>query len=123
MVVTGKAPRYRMRFSLRMVATVDFRHGIPSHYEALKKKRLLADIEDDETILLVSQTGRQLAFVFRELTLIARNGEPVHAVYHLRVQLDRHTPFNQKMLSEYADMAGIELLHIKRFEEHIKAAA
>lgn len=112
-------PPPRMRLSLRLVATVDFRLGVPTHYEELKRKRLLRDIEEDEVILLISGTGTQLAFVFMETTITSRSGEPVRVVSHYRVQLDRKTPFNYKMLSEYAAKVGIELLHIKRFEEHL----
>jgi len=112
-----------MKLSLRMVATVDFRHGIPSHYDALKKRRHMDDIADDETILLVSQTGRQLAFMFQPIKLTSRSGEAVLAIPHYRIQLDRHTSFNHTMLSEYAAEARIELLHIKRFEEHIRGAS
>ena len=109
-----------MRLSLRMVATVDFRHGVPFHYEVLRKKKLMEDIDEDETILLLSLTRRQLAFVFQEVSLASRGGEPVKAISHFRIQLDRHTPFNYTMLSEYAAKARIELLHIKRFDEFIK---
>lgn len=113
----------RMRLSLRMIATVDFRIGVPGHYDALKKKRLLRDISDDETVLLVSQTGRQLAFVFHEVQLNSRSGEPVKAIAHYRIQLDRHTPWSPLMLSEYAAQAGIELQHVKRFEDHLREVA
>lgn len=110
----------RLRLSLRMIATVDFRLGVPTHYDVLKKKRLLKDISEDETVLLVSATGRQLAFVFHEVQIDSRSGEPVRAIAHYRVQLDRHTPFNGTMLSQYAERAGIELIGIKRFEDHLK---
>jgi hypothetical protein len=121
MATLSAAPR--MRLSLRIVATVDFRLGVPTHYETLKRKKLLGDIDEDETILLVSQTGRQLAFVFSEMKIEARNGEPVTVISHHRVQLDRHTPFNHKMLSEYAAKARIHLIGIKRFEDHLAEAA
>lgn len=118
-----QATPIRMRLTLRMVATVDFRHGVPFHYEALKRKRLLRDITEDETVLLVSQSGRQLAFVFHAIEIDSRSGEPVTAISHYRVQLDRHTSFNGLMLSQYAQRAGIELVGLKRFEEHIAEAA
>jgi hypothetical protein len=119
---TANAP-VTLRLKLRIVATVDFRHGVPFHYESLKKRRLLRDIEEDETVLLVSQTGRQLAFVFNEVTIESRGGDPVAAISHFRVQLGKHTPFNGKMLSEYAAKAHIELVGIKRFEDHLTAGA
>lgn len=115
-------PAPRMRLSLRMVATVDFRSGVPTHYDELKKRRLLKDIDEDEVVLLISSSGQQLAFVFMETALVSRSGEPVTAISHYRVQLSRHTPFNYKMLSEYAAQVGIELRHIKRFEEHLADA-
>jgi hypothetical protein len=111
------------RLEIRMVATVDFRHGMPSHYEALKKRRLMDDITDEETIVLISLTGLQVAFLMQAFTLEARDGEPVNAIHHRRVQLDRRTPFNRSMLSKYAERAGIELVHIERFEDHIRGAA
>lgn len=119
-----EAPRQRprMRLTLRIIAHADFRVGIPAHYEALKRKKMVRDISEDETILLISQTGRQLAFVFAEVKIESRSGEPVTAIAHYRVQLDRHTPFNETMLSQYAERAGIELEgnSIKRFEQYIK---
>ena len=94
------APRHAaaplVRLSLRMIAYVDFRFGVRFHYEALKKKRLTQDIADDETILLVSMQRLQLAFVFQEASITARGGEPVRALGHYRVQLDRHTPFSRE---------------------------
>ena len=113
----------RMRLAIRIVATVDFRLGVPTHSEALKKRRLLRDITDDEVCVLISSTGRQVAFVFNAVQINSRSGEPVTAIAHYRVQLDRHTPFNHTMLSEYAAKANIELIGIKRFEEHLAEAS
>jgi hypothetical protein len=121
----GKAPKPggRLRLNLRMIATVDFRQGVPTHYEELKRRKLMRDIGDDETILLVSQTGLQLAFVFREVQIKGRNGDAVRAIAHYRLQLDRHTPWSPIMLTEYASQAGIELVHVKRFEDHLRGIA
>lgn len=109
-----------MRLNLRMVATVDFRHGVPFHYDELRKKKLMRDISEDECVLLISQTGRQLAFVFAECEIRSRSGEPVKAISHHRVQLAKHTPWNPTMLTEYAERAGIELLGVKRFEDFVR---
>lgn len=117
-----QGPRPLLRLSLRLIATVDFRQGVPTHYDTLKKRRLLRDINEDEIVLLISQTGRQLAFVFHEVQIDSRSGEPVRAIAHYRVQLDKHTPFNGPMLSQYAQRAGIELDGLKRFEDHLKKA-
>jgi hypothetical protein len=122
-MATISNPAPRIRLTLRMIATVDFRLGVPTHYDALKRKKLLRDIEEHETVLLVSQTGRQLAFVFSEVKIESRSGDPVTVIAHYRVQLDRHTPFNGTMLSEYAAKAGIDLVGIKRFEDHLAEAA
>lgn len=109
-----------MRLNLRFVATVDFRHGVPFHYDELRKKKLMREISEDECVLLISQTGRQLAFVFAETEIRSRSGDPVKAISHHRVQLAKHTPWNPTMLSEYADRAGIELLGVKRFEDFVR---
>jgi hypothetical protein len=120
---TSKPRATRLRLSLRMIASVDFRQGVPTHYAELKRRKLTNDIDDDETILLVSQTGLQLAFVFNEIQIHARSGDPVRAIAHFRIQLDRCTPWNPIMLSEYAKQAGIELQHVKRFEDHLRDVA
>lgn len=112
-----------IRLNLKLIASVDFRHGIPHHYDELRKKRMLRDVADDEVILLVSQTGRQMAFVFREHEIHSRSGDTVKALAHYRIQLDRHTSWSPLMLSEYANAAGIELIGIKRFEEYITKGA
>lgn len=113
----------RLRLNLKMIATVDFRCGVPHHYDELKKRKLLADLKDTETVLLVSATKRQLAFVFLEVQLAAKGGDPVFAISHYRIQLSRHSPWNPIMLAEYAALAGIELIGIKRFDEHLKSLA
>lgn len=116
-----KPRQFRFRLNLRLVATVDFRRGVPFHYDELRKRKLLADISADEVILLISQTGLQVAFVFHEEQISSRNGDPVSAIGHYRVQLSRHTPWAPRMLSEYASAAGIELIGVKRFEEHLQS--
>lgn len=105
-----------------MVATVDFRFGIPHHYDELKKQRALR-LGDSEVILLISQTKLQCAFVFKETAF--DTGRPgvgeVKGVTSLRVQLSRHTPFNPLMLQNYAAELGLEIDGLKRFEDHLRA--
>lgn len=109
-----------MYLNLRLVASVDFRRGVPRHYDELRARKLFRDIREDETILLISQTGQQLAFVFREVALPGGHGhEDSRAIGHFRIQLDKKRTWNPAMLSYYAEQAGIELAHVKRFEDHL----
>ena len=109
----------KLHLRLRLVATVDFRHGVPFHYDELKKSNRLDEVRADECILLVSQTGTRVAFVFREANTTSRNGEPVKVVSSFQLALDRRTPWSPLMLQNYAEQVGIELLGLKRFEDHV----
>lgn len=104
---------------LRMVVTADFRMGVPTHVDLLRKKKEWPELSGDEVVLLISQTGLQLAFVFREQNLLG--GMKMHTatgvITHVRVQLSRVTPWHPRMLANYAETAGIELVGIKKFQE------
>lgn len=105
---------------LKVVATVDFRYGVRHHYDEMRRKQRLDDLRGDEVALFVSFTGSQLAFVYRELEVERPGLDPVKAIAHYRIQLAKTTPWSPLMLSNYAIGAGIELVGIKRFEEHLK---
>lgn len=107
---------------LKMVATVDFRKGVPTNLDELRKIGKLRSIADNEVILLISQTKLQLAFVYPDVRFEAggRRGE-IRAIAHYRVQLDRHTPWNPLMLVNYAEEAGLAIEGVKRFEDSLRA--
>lgn len=112
-------PSIKLRLKLRLVVACDFRHGVGYHYDALKSKKWLDDMRADECALLVSYTGRRVMFVFRESKTTARGGDPVTVLSSFHLNLDRHTPWSPLMISEYAGHVGIDLIGIKRFEDHI----
>jgi hypothetical protein len=108
-------PHVKMR--LKLVAFADFRKGVPTHVEELKRARKFPELGNDDVVLLLSQTGLQLAFVFKDTTVQGRNGDPVECISHIRVQLSRHTPWHPRMLQTYASRAGFELVGLKSFED------
>lgn len=104
----------------RVVSDVGFRYGIAHHVAELRKQRKLDIVGADECVLLVSRTQRQLAFVFPLVDLGAtRTHEQRAALTHLRVQLSHSSPWNPLMLANYAGSAGIEIVGLKRFEDHL----
>lgn len=112
--------RPRLSLRLKLVAAADFRKGVPTMMDDLRRAKKLVDLSGDEVVLLISATGLQLAFVFRDVTIEDRSRvDTVKCTTHYRVQLDRHTPWNPLMLVNYAEEAGIELQGLKRFEEHL----
>lgn len=124
-----EAPRKRnakLRLNLKMIASVDFRCGVPYHYGELRRTKKLQPLGDDETLLLVSQTGFSLAFVFREMQIHRRgdvNLDVINAIASYRIQLDKKTPWSPLMLSEYANAANIELIGVTKFAEHLRGIA
>lgn len=108
---------------LRLVATVDFRCGVPFHVETLKRLDKWPDLGEREVVLLVSLTGLQLAFVFPRIDFETVQRGEMHAIQHLRVQLDKRTPWDPAMLKEYAYAAGISLAGIRRFEDFLSTAS
>lgn len=106
-----------LKMRLKLVATADFRMGVPTHVAELRKQRKF-DLGNDEVILLISQTGLQLAFVFSDTHLRHhRDDSDIEVLTHVRVQLNRHTPWHPRMLVNYAREAGIELVGHRAFEE------
>jgi len=122
-MVSTRAPASALiRLRLRLVATVDFRFGVPHHWVELKKERNIR-LQRGETVLMISQTKYQLAWVVNDSEFDDGRGQTVRGITHLRTQLDKHRPFNPKMLQNYANDSGIELdgAALKRFEDYMKA--
>ena len=118
------APQTRtlIRVHLKLTATADFRRGIPFHVAELQRQKRFPDLNWNDVVLLVSQTGLSLAFVFRPMIFDGgpRRGD-TRAVTHMRSQLDASTPWNRQMLQEYAKDFGMEIINRKQFDEYFDA--
>lgn len=108
---------------LRLVAVVDFRRGVPTHVQELRSINRWPTLGDRDVVLLISQTRSQLAFVYHDEKVHSSTGGDRVAVAHLRLQLDKSTPWNPLMLKNYAEKVGLDLLGLKKFEEFTTAPA
>jgi hypothetical protein len=95
--------------------------------EALEESGL--ELKRGDCVLLVSMSKKILKFVFgvRDLGEMMGSNGKVYADRHTKVcesktyRITQGGTFNPMMLQNYANELGIELAHIKRYEEHLKA--
>ena len=120
-------PRIRLR--LRKVAHGDFRTSEHTMYKSLPAA-LRNSLKGNDAVCFVSGTGNQLVFVYKYIDVgITRPTHPgVRArrygiIASIRLRLTGST-WNPLMLQNYAtDYCGIELIGLKRFEEHYERLA
>lgn len=116
-------PTIKLQLKLKLVAEVDFRFGVLHHWKALKHRGVVAELDGDGCVLLVSKTRTRLAFLFPDAdvhrTSKVLGEEKLHGIGSFQLALDRNRPWSPLMLQNYAEQAKIELVGLKRFEEHL----
>jgi len=74
------------------------------------------DLASGEAFLFFSKTGNQVIFVFRDPTIEFEGDETRHVTDSRRLRLDGGT-WSPYMLQNYANLVGLHLVGIKRFEQ------
>ncbi len=105
----------RVLVRLKYVATSDFRRSEVSNYREIPPEIRNA-LRDGEAVCLKSHGGDQLVFVYRPRQLGADGPEVFCSV---RLRLPPSRTWNPLMLGEYAREAGLELIGIRRLNEHL----
>jgi hypothetical protein len=102
---------------LRFVGSADFRKNEVTMYrEAEQEGALPAGLKAGDVVAFVSTSRDQIVFVSPPYQHL-ENGREVrlYASRRLRISSGRWNPL---MLQNYADEVGLQLLGLKRFEEH-----
>lgn len=106
---------------LKGIRTVSFRQSELTNYDWLRKKRKFAtDLKPNEVYLLVSKMGNQLVWILNDAQVkVGENGDAKRMLDTRRWRLDSRTPFNPLMIQNYANEVGIELVGIKKLQDHL----
>lgn len=93
-------------------------------FERWRRTRHGRELSMQEAVCFVSRTGNQVLFMFNPVSLSYEDGHGTDrntvGYLELRVRLESKAPFDAMMLQVYANMAGIELIGIRRFETFVK---
>lgn len=115
----------RMLVRLKYVCDADFRKSEATNYRALPDE-IRDGLRDGEAVCFKSHSGDQVVFVVKPRTLASlapsRSGEEgkrLEVFCSVRLRLPHSRTWNPSMLGEYADAAGLELIGIKRLNEHL----
>lgn len=105
----------RMLVRLRYVDTADFRKSEATNYRNLPAE-VRDSLRDGEAVCFKSQAGDQIVFVVKPRAVGREASEVVCSV---RLRLPSNRTWNPLMLAEYAASAGLELVGIKRLQDHL----
>lgn len=108
-------------FTLHAVVEGDFRKNEATLYkEWLKGSKNVEPTDADSVVLFLSRTQNQMVFVHGYDTLSTPYPKPKRTVlWSERLRLDRGT-WNPLMLVNYAELVGLHLVGLKRFEDFYK---
>jgi hypothetical protein len=103
---------------LRYIETVDFRQSEATNFAEIMRKRKL-HLGPDDVVLLVNKGRDQLVFVYDIKELVIKNGvrKEYTVLTSVRHRLD-HGTWNPLMIRNYAEISGLKLDGLRRFEEH-----
>lgn len=105
------------RVKLVEIKEVNFRQSEATNFAKLPKGKR-ESLKNGEAICFISRMGNQLVFVHKGGTFgKTARGLQRTVVYSTRLRLTRGT-WNPDMLANYADEVGLELIGLKRFEDH-----
>lgn len=111
-----------IRVRLRAILQGDFRTSEYTMFQTISQK-LRNSLRGADAVCFVSKRGNQVCFVFGFLNVgttkpaDGSKGTKYGAITSVRIRLTRST-WNPLMLQNYAAHRGLELIGIKRFEEH-----
>ena len=100
---------------LVLVEQADFRRSEMTNFDALSAKFRRA-MKPGDVVCFISGVGNQMVFVYLPLRL-QDLGETREVVSSRRLRL-RKGRWNPLMLVNYAEMAGIKIRGLKRYEEY-----
>lgn len=113
----------RATVRLRRVAQADFRKNEKTMFESLPAK-VRKSLKLNDAVCFISGTGNQIVFVYGFTEVgTTKPSNPIYKprrygiVTSVRLRLTGSN-WNPLMLQNYAESCGIELIGIKRFEEH-----
>ncbi len=113
---------------LRFVKTCNFRQSeLTNFVEILGKHPEFATdgkfkLKTEDVVLLVSQTGNQLVFLYNFDALTQENGAEQKVLRSIRLRMPGGAHWNPLMLANYAKSVGIPLTGLKEYEDHIRDA-
>ena len=107
---------------LRLLAVfqdVDFRINELNNYESIRrKKHWQGDPKPGQGYLIISRSQDQLLWVLGYSKGETTRGTPRHIIQTMRLRV-RGGRWNPLMLQNYANDVGLELVGIRRYEEHL----
>ena len=112
-----------LKLRLKLIATVNFTYSEAENFKDVMKKNPGVHLGPGDVVLLQSQSGGQMVFMYRPVDLNfetmecagARRGGAT-AYKSVRLRLSRST-WNPLMLQDYANEVGLELEGLRRFAE------
>jgi len=110
---------------LRFVKTCNFRQSELTNFVEIlaKHPEFAADgkfkLKLEDVVLLVSQTGNQLVFLYNFDAFTDENGEK-KVLRSVRLRMPGGARWNPLMLANYAKSVGIPLTGLKEYEDHIR---
>lgn len=105
---------------LKYIDTCSFSKSEATNFRELSKKNKWRTLGPDECVLLVSMTGDQVVFVYQTRDVHWFESRASEVVHSRRLRLDGRQKWNGTMLVNYAEMVGIKIDGLKRFEEHYR---
>lgn len=104
---------------LKYIEQVDFRKSEYTNFQDLLKREKELDLKDNDVVAFVSNSRMQIVFVSRPTSIDGATKE-CEVISSRRLRISSGGTWNPTMLANYASMAGIELIGIKRFEDHYR---
>lgn len=109
-------------YTIKGIFTADFRKNARTLYDDLRqdKKAWRGELRNGDVYIFVSLTGNQLYFILRDHEITARPGtryEAQRRMLDYRAWRLENSVFDNMMLQNYANEAGINLAGVKRLEE------
>lgn len=111
---------------LRLVVEADFRKNEATLLDELLVKTKDLELRKHDCVLLLSISGKMMKFVFgfQEFDLVGANGVSrqrlTRVLRSMTYRICSGGTWNPYMLKNYAAELGIDLAHIKRFEQYYK---
>ena len=106
---------------LKEIYETSFARSEMTNYR-LWRKETTRSLAAGEALCIVSKTGNQMVFVWKP-KLITYGGSNAEAFLSVRIRLDSTKWWDGRMLRNYANQVGLELVGLKRYEQYYAKAA
>lgn len=101
---------------LMLIASVNFQKSEYTNLLHALKRLKKVKLKDDDVVCFISQSAKQIVFVWRPNSVM--NGKQREVIRSQRLRLPNGGTWTPTMLAEYAEQIGLKLNGIKRFAEH-----